>query len=206
MAEESHIKFPKAGFEGLVFDLDGTLVDSMPAHFVAWCEALASYGAAGVFQEDVFYAMGGRPTQDIVRELNSEYDLHLDPEAVAFAKRECFMKHLERVELHDEVVEYARSQYGKVPMAVATGGTRMVAEKTLQAAGLTELFDDVVTADDVKRGKPDPEVFLQAAERIGVAPEKCVAFEDAPAGIMAAQAAGMEVVAVPAPCRLRANW
>lgn len=202
MAEHSDIKFPNAGFEGLIFDLDGTLVDSMPAHFAAWCEALASYGAAGVFQEDVFYAMGGRPTQDIVRELNSEYDLHLDPEAVAFAKRECFMKHLERINRNEEVVEFARSQYGKVPMAVATGGTRIVAEKTLQAAELTELFDDVVTADDVKRGKPDPEVFLQAAERIGVAPEKCVAFEDAPAGIMAAQAAGMEVVAVPVPCRL----
>lgn len=202
MADTSFIKFPQSGFEGLVFDLDGTLVDSMPAHFEAWCAALESYGAAGVFKEDVFYAMGGRPTQDIVRELNSEYDLHLDPEAVAFAKRECFMRHLDRIKLHEEVADFARAQYGKVPMAVATGGTRLVAEKTLQAAGLTELFDDVVTADDVKRGKPDPEMFLKAAELIGVAPEKCLALEDAPAGIMSAQAAGMEVLAVPAPCRL----
>jgi beta-phosphoglucomutase family hydrolase len=202
MADTENINFPTNGFEGLIFDLDGTLVDSMPAHFAAWCEALASYGAAGVFQEDVFYAMGGRPTQDIVRELNSEYDLHLDPESVAFAKRECFMRHLERLAVHEEVVEFARTQYGKVPMAVATGGTRIVAEKTLQATGLSELFDDVVTADDVKHGKPDPEVYLRAAERIGVAPEKCLALEDAPAGIMSAQAAGMEVVTVPAPCRL----
>ena len=202
MAESPFIKFPQNGFDGLVFDLDGTLVDSMPAHFEAWCEALESYGAAGVFKEDVFYAMGGRPTQDIVRELNSEYDLHLDPDAVAFAKLECFMRHLERIVVHEEVVQFARSQYGKVPMAVATGGTRLVAEKTLQAVGLTELFDDVVTADDVKRGKPDPEVFLQAAERIGVVPENCLALEDAPAGIMAAQMAGMDVLTVPAPCRL----
>ncbi len=83
MADTAGINFPKNGFEGLIFDLDGTLVDSMPAHFAAWCEALESCGAAGVFQEDVFYAMGGRPTQDIVRELNSEYDLRLDPEAAS---------------------------------------------------------------------------------------------------------------------------
>ena len=194
--------FPTEGFEGLIFDLDGTLVDSMPIHFEAWCEALEQVGAGGVFKEDVFYAMGGRPTKDIVVQLNEEYGLNLDPSTVAFAKKEAFMKRLDTVTLYDEVVEYAKSWRGKVPMAIATGGTRVVAEKTLQVLGLSDLFDEVVTADDVTVGKPDPEVFLKAAERIGIDPTKCVAFEDAAPGILAAQLAGMQVVTVPAPMRV----
>ncbi|WP_377047536.1 HAD family hydrolase [Roseibacillus persicicus] len=198
----SAMDFPTDGFEGLVFDLDGTLVDSMPAHFEAWCEALSQVGADGVFGEDVFYAMGGRPTKDIVVQLNEEYGLKLDPDTVAFAKKKAFLERLDQVTLNEEVVEYAKTWRGKVPMAIATGGSRLVAEKTLQVLGLSDLFDEVVTADDVTNGKPDPEVFLQAAERIGIEPTKCVAFEDAAPGIMAAQLAGMQVVAVPAPMHL----
>ena len=191
------MEFPTDGFEGLVFDLDGTLVNSMPAHFEAWCEALAQVGAAGVFKEDVFYAMGGRPTKDIVVQLNAEYGLNLEPNTVAFAKKEAFLKRLDKVTLIEEVVAYARSWRGKVPMAIATGGTRMVAEKTLQVLELSDLFDEVVTSDDVVVGKPDPEIFLKAAERIGIDPTKCVAFEDAAPGILSAQRAGMQVVTVP---------
>lgn len=193
------MEFPTEGFEGLVFDLDGTLVDSMPVHFEAWCEALEQVGAGGVFEEDVFYAMGGRPTKDIVVQLNEEYGLKLDPSTVAFAKKEAFMKRLDEVTLNEDVVTYAQSWRGKVPMAIATGGSRLVAEKTLQVLGLSDLFDEVVTADDVSVGKPDPEVFLLAAERIGIDPTQCVAFEDAAPGIMAAQLAGMQVVAIPTP-------
>ena len=193
------MEFPTEGFEGLVFDLDGTLVDSMPVHFEAWCEALEQVGAGGVFEEDVFYAMGGRPTKDIVVQLNEEYGLKLDPSTVAFAKKEAFMKRLDEETLNEDVVTYAQSWRGKVPMAIATGGSRLVAEKTLQVLGLSDLFDEVVTADDVSAGKPDPEVFLLAAERIGIDPTQCVAFEDAAPGIMAAQLAGMQVVAIPTP-------
>ena len=163
---------------------------------------MESFGAAGVFREDVFYAMGGRPTKDIVIELNDEYDLHLDPEAVSSFKRDAYTRFLDRVEIVDEVVAFARAWYGKVPMAVATGGTRLVAEKTLQMTGLSDLFDEVVTADDVVHGKPAPDMFLLAAEKIGVAAGKCLALEDAPAGIVAAEAAGMTVIVVPAPMRV----
>jgi beta-phosphoglucomutase-like phosphatase (HAD superfamily) len=202
MALEDPIDFPTADYEGLIFDLDGTLVDSMPAHFQAWCKALATFNAAGVFQEDVFYAMGGRPTQDIVIDLNDQYGLHLDPILVSTVKREAFLKSLGEIKIHEEVVAFAQANRGKVPMAVATGGTRIVAEKTLQAVGLSDLFDEVVTSDDVTNGKPAPEIFLEAAKRIDVAPERCVAFEDAQPGILAAQAAGMRVVVVPAPVHL----
>ena len=100
--------FPPNGFDAVIFDCDGTLVDSMPAHFDAWCEALALYGAGGVFKEDVFIAMGGRPTIDIVVELNDEYDLKLDPVKVAMAKREAFLKRLHMVTLIEEVAAFAQ--------------------------------------------------------------------------------------------------
>jgi HAD superfamily hydrolase (TIGR01509 family) len=199
MASIGPFSFPPGGFEAVIFDCDGTLVDSMPAHFEAWCEALALYGAGGVFKEDVFLAMGGRPTRDIVVELNDEYDLRLDPEAVAFAKREAFLKRLNTVTLIDEVAAFAESLRGKVPMAVASGGSRMVVEKTLRIVGVSDWFDEVITADDVVEGKPAPDIFIKSARLLGVSPSKCLALEDAPAGILAAQRAGMQVIAIPSP-------
>ena len=199
MASVGSLTFPSGGFGAVVFDCDGTLVDSMPAHFEAWCEALALYGAGGIFKEDVFLAMGGRPTRDIVVEINDEYDLKLDPEAVAFAKREAFLKRLSSITLIDEVAEFAESLRGRVPMAIASGGSRMVVEKTLRVVGISDWFDEVVTADDVAEGKPAPDVFVKAAKLLGVAPMDCLALDDAPAGIIAARRAGMQVIAVPSP-------
>lgn len=199
MATIGEIDLSAEGFDAVIFDCDGTLVHSMPAHFEAWCEALALHGSGGIFKEDVFYAMGGRPTKDIVVEINDEYGLKLDPETVAFAKREAFLKKLGSLELIEEVADFAESLRGKVPMAIATGGTRLVIEKTLQAVGVSDLFEEVVTADDVKIGKPAPDIFLKAAQLLGVKPEKCLVLEDAPAGVMAAQLAGMTVISIPAP-------
>lgn len=199
MASIGPFSFPPDGFDAVIFDCDGTLVDSMPAHFEAWCEALALYGAGGVFKEDVFLAMGGRPTRDIVVDLNDEYDLHLDPAAVAFAKREAFLKRLESVTLIDEVAAFAQALRGKMPMAIASGGSRMVVEKTLRVVGVSDWFDEVVTADDVVEGKPAPDIFIKAAHLLGVSPAKCLVLEDAPAGILAAQRAGMQVIAIPSP-------
>ena len=124
--------------------------------------------------------MGGRPTLDIVVELNDEYNLKLDPVKVALAKREAFLKRLNTVTLIEEVAAFAEGLRGKVPMAIATGGSRMVIEKTLQVVGISDWFDEVVTADDVTEGKPAPDIFLKAAQLLGVGPPKCLALEDAP--------------------------
>ena len=197
------LNIPKDGYKAVIFDLDGTLIDSMPAHFEAWRSALSKARAPkDVFPEDVFYAMGGRPTKDIVAELNGEHNLNLDPEYVTLSKREAYLASLDKIEIIDDVVDFAKSLRGKMPLGVATGGSRVVVEKTLQALGLSDLFDEVITANDVKCGKPAPDVYLEAASRLGVAPEDCLVFEDAPAGMMAAQSAGMQVVAVPAPLRV----
>ena len=199
MASIGSITLPTSGFDAVIFDCDGTLVDSMPAHFEAWCEALSMHGAGGIFKEDVFMAMGGRPTRDIVVEINDEYDLRLDPEAVAFAKREAFLKRIHSLTLIDEIAAFAESLRGKMPLAVASGGSRMVVEKTLRVVGISDWFDEVITADDVSEGKPAPDIFLHAARLLGVVPSRCLALDDAPAGILAAQRAGMQVVAVPTP-------
>lgn len=199
MATIGDINLTADGFEAVIFDCDGTLVHSMPLHFEAWCEALSLHGAANIFKEDVFYAMGGRPTKDIVVEINDEYGLKLDPAKVAFSKREAFLRKLGQLELIDEVAAFAESLRGKLPMAIATGGTRLVIEKTLQAVGVSDLFEEVVTADDVVNGKPAPDIFLKAAQLLGVKPERCLVLEDAPAGVMAGQLAGMTVVSIPAP-------
>lgn len=199
MASIGSIDLPTGGYEAVIFDCDGTLVDSMPAHFEAWCEALSIHGAGGILKEDVFFAMGGRPTRDIVVDLNDEYNLRLDPVAVAFAKREAFLKRIQHITLIDEIADFAASLRGKMPLAVASGGSRMVVEKTLRAAGVSDWFDEVVTADDVKEGKPAPDIFLHAARLLGVVPSRCLALDDAPAGILAAQRAGMQVIAVPSP-------
>lgn len=194
---DSTIEFPEKGYAALIFDLDGTLVNSMPAHFDSWCLALEEHGAPGIFPEDVFYAMGGRPTRDIVAILNGEQGLNLDPDAVSYAKRKNFLKVLGQVTENEVVCDFARQNRGHVPMAVASGGTRHVVEITLKTLGLSDLFDEVITADDVTNGKPAPDIFLEAAKRLGVEPSRCVVFEDGEPGILAAQLAGMEVVTVP---------
>ena len=191
------ISYPEPGYQALIFDLDGTLVNSMPAHFKAWCLALEDHESPGVFPEDVFYAMGGRPTRDIVEIINGERGLKLDPERVAFSKKRHFMKELDRLELIEEVASFARENRGKVPMAVASGGSRVVVEKTLQVMGISDWFDEVVSSDEVANGKPAPDVFIEAAARLGVRPSDCVVFEDGRAGIEAAISAGMKVVTVP---------
>ncbi|MEO1856507.1 MAG: HAD family phosphatase [Rubritalea sp.] len=199
MEQFGSLNIPKSGYKAVIFDLDGTLVDSMPAHFQAWCEALAANGAPkDVFPEDVFYSMGGRPTKDIVKEINGEFNLDLDPEAISYSKRKAFLDRLDLVELNEDVVAFAKSLRGKMPVGIASGGSRKVVEATLKTTGLSELFDEVVTADDVKCGKPAPDAFLDCAERLDVAPADCLVLEDAAPGIMAAQLAGMKVITVPA--------
>ncbi|WP_018970499.1 HAD family hydrolase [Rubritalea marina] len=200
MEQFTSLEIPESGYSAVIFDLDGTLVDSMPAHFAAWCEALSANGAPkDVFPEDVFYSMGGRPTKDIVAELNGEFNLSLDPEVISSAKRKAFLQGLGKVKLNEEVIAFARSLRGKMPLGIATGGSREVVEATLKQLEIGDLFDEVVTADDVVCGKPAPDVFLEAADKLEVEPEQCLVLEDAAPGIMAAQTAGMTVVRVPAP-------
>lgn len=178
----------------LIFDLDGTLVDTMPVHYLAWQAALAPTGLA--FPEDKFYACGGMATVKIVELLCREQGIDADPITVAKAKYEAFFPYIPQVRCIDPVVAIAQQHHGKLPMAIATGGRIKPATMTIEHTQIGHLFDAVITADDVAHHKPHPETYLKAAERLKVDPTQCVAYEDADPGVESARAAGMQVVDV----------
>ena len=178
----------------LIFDFDGTLADTMPLHWRAWQEITAQLHFT--FTEERFYALGGTPSREIVKQLSSEQGLALDPHAVALDKENAYLRLLDEVRPVAEIVDVVRDQAGRLPMAVASAGSRRVIERVLQHLDLRRFFQAVVTMDDVVRHKPAPDIFLEAARRLGVAPEACLAYEDTDLGLQAIRAAGMMPVDV----------
>jgi HAD superfamily hydrolase (TIGR01509 family) len=180
--------------EALIFDCDGTLADTMPAHYRAWLECLRPYEIP--FPEERFYAMGGIPTREIVRVLAGELGKTVDLAAFVVAKEEAFLMQAAQIIPIVKVVEIARAARGISPMAVASGGQRRIVERTLGLLHILDWFDAIVTAEDTVHGKPAPDLFLEAARRLGVPPENCTVYEDADLGIEAARRAGMKWVDV----------
>lgn len=198
------------GVEAVIFDNDGTLVDSMPAHYSAWVHALTAYGIT--FPKSRFYALGGMPSATIIKLLASEQNVSPAPSAAAVNEL--------RAAWRDEqgrgvagaatgvacVLEVLREAQARgLKIAVASGGERVDVLGSLAAAGVVDgveeehwrkVFGAVVTSEDVSKGKPNPEGFLTAAQRLGVSPEKCIGFEDADLGLEALQTAGMRAVDV----------
>lgn len=189
------LDLPAHPFKAYIFDCDGTIADTMPLHFRAWTRAMQEHG--GQFPEDLFYAWGGTPTRKIVEQLNEKFGTSMDPDAVLPDKERYFVELIPEVLPVEPVVAIARQFHGTAPMAIASGGHREIVVKTLEALHLLELFDTIVTIEDVEHGKPAPDTFLEAARRLGVEPESCLVFEDSPTGIAAANAAGMQSVFVP---------
>ena len=181
-------------FAGLIFDCDGTIVDTMPVHFLAWCRAMERVKLH--FPEDRFYKFAGAPSVTIIETLAREQGVNVDAVAVAHLKEEIYVESLEKLEPIHSVVAIARREKGRRKLAVASGGWKRVVKESLTVVGVEDLFDAIVGADDVERGKPEPDVFLKAAERIGVGPENCLVYEDGDLGIEAAKRAGMEVIDV----------
>lgn len=183
---------PPPGTAGLVFDCDGTLADTMPVHYKAWVKVLAGVGIP--FGEARFYQLGGVPTAKIVRILSAETGVPLTEqqvEGITVAKEEHFLDLLHTVTAIEPVQAIAEAYRGKLPQAVASGGYRETITRTLQFVGMADWFDAMVCAEDVTRHKPEPDVFLEAARRLGVDPARCVVFEDTDIGLEAARRAGM---------------
>ena len=176
--------------KGLIFDCDGTLADTMPLHWHAWQMVTERHGLH--FPEDRFYSLGGVPTRDILKMLAQEQGRSLDHFAVAHEKEEAYLPLMADIEPIHAVVDIARANHGKVPMAVASGGTQRIITDVLQRLKIRELFDAVVTSEMVKHQKPAPDIFLEAARLIGVEPKHCRAYEDTDLGLTAIRAAGME--------------
>lgn len=185
---------PTQPYGALIFDCDGTLADTMPNHYRAWVKTLRSLGAD--MNETEFYQMGGMPTSTIIRKLNADYGYGLDVEKTHKAKEQQYVELLHSITEIEAVANIARANLGKVPMAVASGATRDILYATLDAVKLTPLFQQVISSDMVKHGKPAPDIFLLAAEKLGVDPKDCIVYEDGDPGIEAAHRAGMRVIDV----------
>ena len=180
--------------KGLIFDCDGTLADTMPLHWDAWSEITRRHGLD--FPEERFYALAGVPSRHILRTLADEQGVTLDPVAVSHEKEEAYLEKLAHVGPIHAVCEIAKANHGKIPMAVASGGTRKVILQVLDHLKIRDWFLAVVTSEDVDHQKPAPDIFLEAARQIGVPPEACRAYEDSDLGMQAIRAAGMEAVDV----------
>ena len=191
------LKLPPGKFAAYLFDCDGTIADSMPLHYIAWKQALGKWNCT--FEERVFYAWGGMPTAEIIATLNRQQGLSMVVDSVCAEKENLYYEMLPQLKAIAEVVEHIEAQHKRIPFAVVSGGTLETVVASLTAVKLLDRFNVFVCAGDYKKGKPDPEPFLLAAERLGVNPKDCLVFEDTEMGIQAATAAGMASVRVPAP-------
>ncbi len=189
------LNLPAGSFRAYLFDCDGTIVDSMPLHYVAWKKALAEWNC--VYEENLFYAWGGRPIREIIALLNERSGLNMPVEQVAHRKEGYYHELLPTLKAIPEVIEHIEAQLGRIPFAVVSGSRRDSVVGSLNALNLLHKFDVLVCAEDYKKGKPAPDAFLLAAEKLGVAPADCLVFEDTDLGIEAATAAGMASVKVP---------
>lgn len=179
---------------GLIFDCDGTLADTMPLHWRAW--QVISSKHSFHFPEDRFYALGGVPSRDILKIIRAEQGITMDPLTVAREKEEVYLPLISQVEPINQVVGIARQNQGRLPMAVASGGTRQIITQVLEHLGILQLFQAIVTSEDVAHQKPAPDIFLEAARRIGIPPGECRAYEDTDLGMQAIRSARMDAVDV----------
>jgi HAD superfamily hydrolase (TIGR01509 family) len=191
------LELPAGDFRAYLFDCDGTIVDSMPLHYIAWKTAFAEWNCP--FPEDLFYSWGGKPTREIVATLNQMHGLQMPVDALADHKEELYFALLPQLKGIPEVIELIKAEQGRIPFAVVSGGRRNSVTKALDALHLTDRFATIVSSEEYVNSKPAPDGFLLAAERLGVAPEDCLVFEDTDLGINAAIAAGMKWVRIAPP-------
>ena len=180
--------------KGLIFDLDGTIADTMPIHYVAWRNAAARYGID--FSVELFEKLAGIPLYKTVEKLNELFNKNIDPQEMGDAKEAEYEASMHLAQPIEPVMDVIRQYHGKLPMAIGTGGCRYLSEKVMRIIGVDQYINKLVSADDVGKHKPHPETFLKCAELIGVKPEDCLVFEDGILGMQAAKAAGMQAVNV----------
>ena len=175
--------------KGLIFDCDGTLADTMPLHMEAWCETFADYGEECPYE--FVNRLKGTPAEKIVAMFNQKFGRKINPIKFALDKNRRSRKKLRQAKPIDPVIKIVRNYRGKLPMAVASGGTRRNVLLTLEVIGLKDDFVTVITSDDKLRSKPAPDIFIEAARRMKVEPTYCQVFEDGDVGLQAARVAGM---------------
>ena len=185
-------------YAGFIFDCDGTIADTMPAHFHAWRQALLEGGADFDFTWDVFVSRAGMGMLETVEELAVQYKAKLNAPLVVSRQSEIYRSLEHNVTAIDEVMTFARQVAKEKPVAVASGNNRANVLSSLKQIGAADIFSIIITPEDVERGKPFPDMFLLAAQRMGVPAPACLVFEDGALGWQAAKRAGMDYVVVEA--------
>ncbi len=180
--------------KGLIFDIDGTICDTMPVHFIAWRQTAAEYGID--FTPELFVEVTGVPAFQTSQYLKAKFKSDFDEMAFTLQKEERYEQNMHKAKPIQPVIKIIREYKGKLPMACGTGGSQYLAWKTLEIAGVKDCFEHVVAAEDVINHKPYPDTFLRAAELIGVQPSDCEVYEDGHLGLEAAERAGMMSVDV----------
>lgn len=178
--------------QGLIFDCDGTLVDTLPLYERAWATTLRDFGADP--DADWFRARSGYSEHLLMDDVDSHFGITLPRPDVLRLTRENLKANLHTLQEISAVAAIARQHHGRLKMAVASSGSASIVNASLSVAGLASLFDTVVTIEDVTHAKPAPDLFLEAAARLGLPPAACLVFEDSPQGLEAADRAGMNAV------------
>lgn len=187
-------RMTEGDYEAFLYDCDGTLADNMMAHKLAYKEVAATYGIE--LDINIIDETAGWPTVLVAKELSRRYKVEL-PDTFAAEKSAVFMrKHIELTQPVVFVFEHLKKNVGRVKIGVVSGGSRTTVSKTLSVLGLTDFIDVLVCAGETPHGKPAPDPFLKAAQDLGIAPEKCLVFEDGVPGTKSAEAAGMKWIRV----------
>lgn len=182
-------------FQAFLYDCDGTLADNMGAHKKTYVHVAAQDGV--LIDATLVDELAGWPVVKVVEEINKRYNSNLDPVEFAEKREALFLKeYIDHTQPIDYVVNHLKAHVGKVKIGVVSGSLRSAVERTLGVLGIVDLPQVLVCAGETPRGKPYPDPFLAAAEKLGVAPEHCLVFEDGEAGTMAAEAAGMKWIRI----------
>lgn len=178
--------------KAFIFDIDGTLADTMPLHYEAWEEVGKKHRFT--MPKSFFYDMAGLPSRSIILNLNEKYGYRLDPDFITLEKENAVIEKLNKSKPIRPIVDLVYEYHNKLPMSLGTGGKRKFAKIVIEAIGLTSYFEILVSSEDVEKYKPFPDTFLKCAQLMGIAPENCLVFEDGEFGIEAARRAGMMCV------------
>jgi len=182
-------------FDAFLYDCDGTLADSMPGHKRSYVEVAARSGLD--LDDRIIDEFAGLPIVAVIEEINKRYHRDFDPVLFAAEKEQLFLaEYIDQVQPIDFVVQHIRAHRGLKRLAVVSGSARPSVERTLKVIGIAHLPELLVCAGETPRGKPFPDPFLAAAEQLGVAPERCLVFEDGDSGVRSAEAAGMKWIRI----------
>ena len=180
--------------KALIFDCDGTLVDSMPLHMKALEEAFKFFNAK--YDYDFLYSLKGMKEIEIIELYNEKFGANINPEEMVSKKHNYFKENINSVKPIEPIIDIAKEYFGKLPLAVVSGSIRDIVHKELEVVGIHHLFKIILTATDPYKPKPAPDIFYAAAEKLNIAAEHCLVFEDGDPGLEAAANAGMETIDV----------